>query len=113
MVIAVSGGYIGWHYRPAPNAAAAPVAAPQPAIPVTSATAERRDVPIYLTGLGAVRELLRAAASTGAPHHNLPGFTRVHWVPLANGAYLHRDRPVGDSPAANVRLCFGLIEENT
>ena len=55
MVVAVSGGYIGWHYRAAPSAAAAPVAAPQPAIPVTVATAERRDVPIYLTGLGTVQ----------------------------------------------------------
>src|SRR6202011_3652136 len=55
MVVAMSGGYIGWHYRAAPSAAAAPVAAPQSAIPVTVATAERRDVPIYLTGLGTVQ----------------------------------------------------------
>ena len=55
MVVAVSGGYLGWRYRAAPDAAAAPVAAPQPAIPVTIAAAERRDVPIYLTGLGTVQ----------------------------------------------------------
>jgi multidrug efflux system membrane fusion protein len=55
MVVVVSGSYVGWHYRAAPNAAAAPVAAPQPPIPVTVATAERRDVPIYLTGLGTVQ----------------------------------------------------------
>jgi multidrug efflux system membrane fusion protein len=55
MVVAVSGGSLGWHYRAAPNAAAAPAAAPQPAIPVTVATAERRDAPIYLTGLGTVQ----------------------------------------------------------
>src|SRR5437868_6589699 len=55
MVVVVSGGYIGWHYHAAPNAAAAPVTAPQLAIPVTVATAERRDVPIYLTGLGTVQ----------------------------------------------------------
>jgi multidrug efflux system membrane fusion protein len=55
-MVVVSGSYVGWHYRAAPNAAAAPAAAaPQPAIPVTVATAERRDVPIYLTGLGTVQ----------------------------------------------------------
>jgi multidrug efflux system membrane fusion protein len=55
MFVVASGSYVGWHYRVAPNAAAAAVAAPQPAIPVTVATAERRDVPIYLTGLGTVQ----------------------------------------------------------
>src|SRR6266478_5675100 len=55
MIVALSGGYIGWHYRAAPNAAAAPLAAAQPAIPVSVATAARRDVPIYLTGLGTVQ----------------------------------------------------------
>src|SRR5438034_1315773 len=55
MIVALSGGYIGWHYRAGPDAAAAPVAAPQPVIPVSVATAERRDVPIYLTGLGTVQ----------------------------------------------------------
>lgn len=55
MVVAVSCGYVSWHYHAAPSAAAAPVAAPQPAVPVTSATAERRDVPIYLPGLGTVQ----------------------------------------------------------
>jgi multidrug efflux system membrane fusion protein len=55
MIVVVSAGYIGWHYRAAPSAATTPVAAAQPAIPVTVATAERRDVPIYLTGLGTVQ----------------------------------------------------------
>jgi membrane fusion protein, multidrug efflux system len=56
IVVAVSGGYIGWYYRAAPSAAAAPLAAAaQPAIPVSVATAARRDVPIYLTGLGTVQ----------------------------------------------------------
>ena len=50
MLVVLSGGYIGLHYRAAPNAAAAPVAGPQPTIPVMVATAQRRDVPIYLTG---------------------------------------------------------------
>jgi membrane fusion protein, multidrug efflux system len=56
IVVAVSGGYIGWYSRAAPSAAAAPLAAAaQPAIPVSVATAARRDVPIYLTGLGTVQ----------------------------------------------------------
>src|SRR3984893_13914214 len=55
MFVVASGSYVGWHYRVAPNTAAAAVAAPQPAIPVKVATAERRDVPIYLTGLGTVQ----------------------------------------------------------
>src|SRR5260370_11493577 len=55
MVVAVSGGYIGWQHRMTAHAAAATVAAPQPAIPVSVATAQRRDVPIYLTGLGTVQ----------------------------------------------------------
>src|SRR5208337_4951707 len=36
-------------------AAATASSAPSPAIPVSVATAERRDVPIYLTGLGTVQ----------------------------------------------------------
>src|SRR5262245_24231819 len=55
MAVVVSGCYLGWHYRSAPSGTAAPVAAPQPAIPVSVATAGRRDVPIYLTGLGTVQ----------------------------------------------------------
>ena len=37
------------------NATAVTAPAPSPAIPVSVATAERRDVPIYLTGLGTVQ----------------------------------------------------------
>lgn len=38
-------------------AAAAPQAAPPPAVPVEAAAARRRDVPVYLTGLGTVQAL--------------------------------------------------------
>lgn len=55
MAAAVSAGYVGWHSRGAQTAAGDPVAAPQPAIPVSVAIAQRRDVPIYLTGLGTVQ----------------------------------------------------------
>src|SRR6516162_452336 len=48
ILVAAWSGYVGWQHRATTNVAAAPVAAPQPAIPVTTATAERRDVPIYL-----------------------------------------------------------------
>ncbi len=55
IVVAISGGYLAWRHRAAPNAAAGPAAAPQPALPVSVGTAERRDVPIYFTGLGTVQ----------------------------------------------------------
>jgi membrane fusion protein, multidrug efflux system len=55
ILIAVSGGYVGWQHRATANPAAAGVAAPSPPIPVSAATAQRRDVPIYLTGLGTVQ----------------------------------------------------------
>ena len=54
-VLAVWGGYVGWQHRATTNAVAANAPAPMPAIPVSVATAERRDVPIYLTGLGTVQ----------------------------------------------------------
>jgi membrane fusion protein, multidrug efflux system len=56
ILIAVSGGYIRWQHRAtASPVAAAALSSPSPAIPVSVATAERRDVPIYLTGLGTVQ----------------------------------------------------------
>ena len=55
ILVAAWSGYVGSQHRATTNVAAAPVAAPQPAIPVTAATAERHDVPIYLTGLGTVQ----------------------------------------------------------
>ena len=56
ILAAVGGGYVGWQRRATDNAAAATTSsAPSPAIPVSVATAERRDVPIYLTGLGTVQ----------------------------------------------------------
>ena len=54
ILIALWGGYVGWQHRAAASAVAA-AAPPSPAIPVSVATAERRDVPIYLTGLGTVQ----------------------------------------------------------
>jgi membrane fusion protein, multidrug efflux system len=55
ILTAAWGGNVGWQHRATTKTAAAPVAAPSPAIPVSIATAERRDVPIYLTGLGTVQ----------------------------------------------------------
>src|ERR1700732_4205813 len=55
ILIAAWGRYVGWQHRATAKIAAAAASAPQPAIPVTVATAERRDVPIYLTGLGTVQ----------------------------------------------------------
>src|SRR5215469_8118719 len=55
ILIAPWGGYVGWQHRATAKIAAATAAAPAPAIPVSVATAQRRDVPIYLTGLGTVQ----------------------------------------------------------
>jgi multidrug efflux system membrane fusion protein len=56
ILIAVSGGYVGWQHRATASPAAATASsAPAPPIPVSIATAQRRDVPIYLTGLGTVQ----------------------------------------------------------
>ena len=55
ILIAAYGGYVGWQHRATAKIAAAAAAAPSPAIPVSTATAQRRDVPIYLTGLGTVQ----------------------------------------------------------
>jgi multidrug efflux system membrane fusion protein len=55
IMIAAWGGYVGLQHRATTKIAAATSAAPSPAIPVSVATAQRRDVPIYLTGLGTVQ----------------------------------------------------------
>jgi multidrug efflux system membrane fusion protein len=56
ILIAVSGGYVRWQHRATASPAATTASSPaSPAIPVSVATAERRDVPIYLTGLGTVQ----------------------------------------------------------
>jgi len=55
ILAALWGGYFGRHHHATANVAAAPAPTPAPAIPASVATAERRDVPIYLTGLGTVQ----------------------------------------------------------
>jgi hypothetical protein len=55
LLIAAWGGYVGWQHHATAKIVAATAAAPSPVIPVSVATAERRDVPIYLTGLGTVQ----------------------------------------------------------
>jgi len=50
----ISGGYFGWQSLASPTLqAATPPAAP--AVPVQAAVATKRDVPVYLTGLGTVQ----------------------------------------------------------
>jgi len=55
VLLALWGSYVGWQHLARAHAVAPPVAATSPAIPVSVATAQRRDVPIYLTGLGTVQ----------------------------------------------------------
>src|SRR5205823_1621098 len=54
VLVVMAGGFIGWQ-RLAHGPGTATVSAPPPAVPVTVATAEVRDVPVYLTGLGTVQ----------------------------------------------------------
>jgi multidrug efflux system membrane fusion protein len=54
-LVAVWGAYVGWQHRATANPAAATASAPSSTIPVSVATAQRRDVPIYLIGLGTVQ----------------------------------------------------------
>lgn len=53
LIIAAVAGFVGWRVLHAPAAADAPPALP-PAVPVEIATAARRDMPVYLSGLGTV-----------------------------------------------------------
>src|SRR6201993_2950135 len=55
ILIAAWSGYVGWQHRATGKIATVAASAPSPAIPVSIATAQRRDVPIYLTGLGTVQ----------------------------------------------------------
>ncbi len=55
ILVAACVGYVGWQHRATAKIAAATASAPSPAIPVSVATAQQRDVPIYLTGLGTVQ----------------------------------------------------------
>jgi membrane fusion protein, multidrug efflux system len=55
ILAAVWGGYVGRQHHATANVAAETAPTPAPAIPVSAGTAERRDVPIYLTGLGTVQ----------------------------------------------------------
>ena len=55
ILITATGGYVGWQHRAAANAAAPTASQPALPIPVSVAAAERRDVPVYLTGLGTVQ----------------------------------------------------------
>jgi hypothetical protein len=44
ILLALLGGYVGWQHLAAARAVAAQTAAPSPPIPVSVATAERRDL---------------------------------------------------------------------
>src|SRR5271163_4126206 len=55
ILAALLAGYVGPQHHATADVAAATAPTPAAAIPVSVATAERRDVPIYLTGLGTVQ----------------------------------------------------------
>ena len=55
ILVALLIGYVGRQHHETADVAAETAPTPAPAIPVAVATAERRDVPVYLTGLGTVQ----------------------------------------------------------
>jgi multidrug efflux system membrane fusion protein len=57
IVLLTAGGAYYWYSAASPVSGGAPRAANRPAVPVTVAVAARRDVPIYLTGLGTVQAM--------------------------------------------------------
>lgn len=54
-VLAIGGGYLGWRHFHDRNAGTAAKHVPPPAVPVTIATVEKADFPVYLKGLGNVQ----------------------------------------------------------
>jgi membrane fusion protein, multidrug efflux system len=78
-VVAAAAGVGFWHWdAPAPRAASQP-----PAIPVTVAAAARRDVPIYLQGLGTVQ-----ASNTVAIRSQIDG--KLQSVNFVEGQEVHK-----------------------
>jgi multidrug efflux system membrane fusion protein len=78
-VVAVAAGFGFWHWdTPAPRAASAP-----PAVPVTVEAAARRDVPIYLQGLGTVQ-----ASNTVAIRSQIDG--KLESVDFVEGQEVHK-----------------------
>jgi membrane fusion protein, multidrug efflux system len=57
VVLLAVGGALYWYSLASPVSGGAPRTASRPAVPVTVAVATRRDVPIYLTGLGTVQAM--------------------------------------------------------
>ena len=55
MIAIVATGYMAWQSRPARGSRDTTMPAAPQAVPVQVATAERRDVPLYLAGLGTVQ----------------------------------------------------------
>jgi multidrug efflux system membrane fusion protein len=68
MAVLAGGGWLAWHQFGVPAAQIPPRPAARPSVPVTVAIASRRDLPVYLTGLGAVQ-----ASYTVAIHSQIDG----------------------------------------
>src|SRR5262245_9965451 len=79
VVLALGGGAYWYETRPAPQVAARPV----PAVPVTIAAAESRDVPIYLDALGTV-----SAANTVSIRSQITG--TLQSVNFTEGQEVHQ-----------------------
>jgi len=60
-IVALAGGVLAWRFAP-PRGTQPAAAAPQ--IPVTAGTAEARDVPVYVEGLGTVQAFNTVAVKT-------------------------------------------------
>ena len=68
LTILGGGGWLAWQHFAAPAATPEPRSAARASVPVTVAVAARRDLPVYLTGLGTVQ-----ASFTVAIHSQVDG----------------------------------------
>src|SRR5438309_412457 len=95
---------MGWQRSAAAQSVAATGSAPSPAIPVSVATAERRDVPIYLTGLGTVQAFNTVTVKTRVDGELVKvAFTEVQDVkagPLSSSEESANSRSQHASPGA-------------
>ncbi len=83
LTILGGGGWLAWQHFAAPSATREPRPAARASVPVTVVVAARRDLPVYLTGLGTVQ-----ASYTVAIHSQVEG--KLQEVNFAEGQHVKK-----------------------